>query len=677
MSQTPPSIPGTPPAPPRLRDDPWLTPYLPDLDRRRDKTASLLNQLTENGRVSLTEFSLGHRYYGLHRTSTGWVFREWAPHASAIFLTGDFCGWQQLPELALQRLNAHGDWELQLPLSTLTHGQHYRLDVFWPGGWGDRIPAWSQRVVQDPQSLIFTAQVWDVPPYVWKNSRPRHLPERPLLIYEAHIGMAQETPKVGTYREFQDLILPRIVASGYNAVQIMGILEHPYYGSFGYHVSSFFAPSSRFGTPEEFKELVDTAHGLGLAVIIDLIHSHSVKNESDGISRFDGTLYQYFHEGDRGEHPAWDSRCFDYGKPAVLHFLLSNCRCWTEDYQLDGFRFDGITSLLYFDHGLGKAFTGYDDYFHPGIDEDALAYLALANQLIHTLNPGALTIAEDVSGMPGLAASVEEGGAGFDYRLAMGVPDLWGKLGSDTPDEAWNVETLWHELTSRRAEERVISYVESHDQAIVGGKTFIFRLLDAAIYTGMALSTTNPHVDRGIALWKLARLLTLTTAAHGYLNFIGNEFGHPEWVDFPRAGNQWSYHYARRQWSLRDNPDLKYHALGDFDAAIMHLVGDPAIFAATPYKHYSHVNDQLLVIQRGALLIAFNFHPVRSFTDHAVPAPEGSWELVLDTDEPRFAGPGRLALHQRYQTLTVDGSPQLLLYLPARCALVLARCTSG
>lgn len=670
MSQTTPSPHRAPKDWPRLRDDAWLAPYLTDLDRREKKAADLLLRLTNNGAVTLEDFALGHLHYGLHRTPQGWTFREWAPNATSLTLVGDFSSWQELPAFSCQKINAAGDWELHLPSDAISHGQHYRLHLQWPGGSGERIPAWAQRVVQDPHTLEFTAQVHDAPPHVWQHARPDPS-ARPLLIYEAHIGMAQEEPKVGTYTEFKNNILPRIAAAGYNAVQIMGILEHPYYGSFGYHVSSFFAPSSRFGTPEEFKDLVDAAHGLGLAVIIDLIHSHSVKNEREGLSRFDGTLHQYFHEGPRGDHPAWDSRCFDYAKPQVLHFLLSNCRLWIEDYQLDGFRFDGITSMLYLDHGLSKAFTGYPDYFHPGVDEDALAYLALANQLIHSLNPGALTIAEDVSGMPGLAAPMEEGGAGFDFRLAMGVPDLWGKLGSDTPDEDWNVETLWHELTSRRAEEKVISYVESHDQAIVGGKTFIFRLLDAAIYTDMAFHTTNPHVDRGIALWKLARLLTLTTAAHGYLNFIGNEFGHPEWVDFPRTGNDWSCHYARRQWSLRDNPALKYHALGDFDAAILTLLGDPAIFAAAPWKHYSHVSDQLLAIQRGALLIVFNFNPTRSFTDYQIPAPAGTWELILDSDETRFAGHARLVPYQRHHTLPSLGGPALSLYLPSRSALIL------
>ncbi len=671
MPQPLPPLPATPSPGPRLRDDPWLAPYLSHLDRRRDRAAALHANLTQPSAPTLADMALGHRHYGLHRSPTGWVFREWAPHATALSLVGDFSHWEELPAFALSRKNPLADWEAHFPPDAFHHGQHYRLHLRWPDGHGHRLPAWTQRVVQDPATLAFTAQVWDPSPYIWQHPRPNPS-ARPLLIYEAHIGMAQEHPHVGSYREFQTHVLPRIAASGYNALQIMGVLEHPYYGSFGYHVSNFFAPSSRFGSPEDFKALVDAAHALGLAVIIDLIHSHSVKNESEGLSRFDGTLYQYFHDGPRGDHPAWDSRCFDYAKPQVLHFLLSNCRYWIEDFHLDGFRFDGITSMLYRDHGLGKAFTGYDDYFHPGIDEDAIAYLTLANQLIHSLNPHALTIAEDVSGMPGLAAPQADGGIGFNFRLAMGVPDLWGKLGSDTPDELWNVETLWHELTNRRAEERVISYVESHDQAIVGGKTFISRLLDAAIYTDMALSTHNPHVDRGIALWKLARLLTLATAAHGYLNFIGNEFAHPEWVDFPRLGNHWSGHYARRQWSLRDNPDLKYHALGDFDAAILHLLGDPQTFAATPWKHFSHVADQLLVIQRGPLLLAFNFNPHRSFVDHAVPAPPGLWELILDSDEPRFAGLGRLAPHQSYHSQPSPDGAHLHLYLPARSALVLA-----
>lgn len=667
-----PAPPASAPAParPRLRDDAWLEPWFADLDRRAEKVREMEARLTQNGAVSLEQFALGHLYYGLHRTSGGWTFREWAPNATAILLTGDFCGWREDPAFALRRINDHGDWEIRLPPDALRRGMHYRLRMHWDGGQGDRIPAWTRRVVQDPQTLIFSAQVLDEPPYAWKHPAPDPT-TRPPLIYEAHIGMAQEDGSVGTYRAFRENILPRIADAGYNTIQLMGILEHPYYGSFGYHVSSFFAPSSRFGTPDEFRELVDAAHGLGLSVIIDLIHSHAVKNEVEGLSRFDGSSWQYFHAGPRGDHPAWDSRCFDYGKPAVLHFLLSNCQYWLTEFRLDGFRLDGVTSMLYLDHGLGAGFHSYADYFHPGVDEDALTYLTLANRLIHRVNPKAITIAEDVSGMPGLASPESEGGAGFDYRLAMGVPDLWARLGSAARDEDWHVEEIFHELTSRRPEERVISYVESHDQAIVGGKSFIFRLLDAAIYTDMAIGIHNPVVDRGIALWKIARLLTLAAAGDGYLNFIGNEFGHPEWVDFPREGNNWSTHYARRQWSLRDNPALKYHALGDFDAEILKLLGTAEYFAGPPELLHSHVMHQLLAFRRHRFVFLVNFHPWNSPVDYPVPVPPGKYRLVLDTDEARFAGHARLRPRQEYLSRPVNGGHEILVYLPARSCLVL------
>ena len=654
---------------PALRDDPWLKPYLHHLHRRAEKTAAMRLRLT-GGRESLTEFASAHLYYGLHRTPEGWVFREWAPNATGLFLTGDHSGWQDRPEFAAEQVNAHGDWELRLPAAALQHGMHYRISMHWSGGHGERIPAYTRRVVQDSQTLIFSAQVWDSPAWVWQNPRPDS--SRPPLIYEAHAGMAQEEAKVGTYAEFEQRILPRIVAAGYNTVQLMGVLEHPYYGSFGYHVSSYYAPSSRFGTPEEFKSLVDAAHGMGLSVIIDLVHSHSVKNEVEGLSRFDGTLYQYFHDGPRGYHPAWDSRCFDYGKPAVLHFLLSNCRYWVEEYNLDGFRFDGVTSMLYADHGLGKAFTSYDDYFHPGVDEEALTYLALANEVIHAIAPRAFTIAEDVSGMPGLGAPAAQGGAGFDYRLAMGIPDIWARLASKERDEDWHVEHLYHELTTRRADEKVIAYVESHDQAIVGGKTFIFRLLDAAIYTDMGMNSTSLVADRGIALWKIARVLTLGTAGHGYLNFIGNEFGHPEWIDFPREGNGWSCYYARRQWSLRDNPDLKYHALGDFDSSLMKLLGGPDFLQHPPEHLHSHVSGHRLAFHRSGFIILVNLNPSQSVSDYYIPCPPGTWELVLDTDEARFAGHTRLAPGQRFHSIAAGhGGHEIKVYLPARCALIL------
>ncbi len=546
-----------------FESDPLLRQYEVAIRKRREQVKETEKKLT-GGKISLADFASGHEYFGLHFRNHEWIFREWAPNATAIFLIGDMNQWREEKAFALKRINEQGVWEIRLNEEQLKHGNFYGLRVHWHGGQGNRIPAYARRVVQDPETKLFCAQVWNTTfPYKWK-CHDFQAPSDSLLIYEAHVGMAQEEGKISSYQEFIQHTIPRIVSAGYNTIQLMAIQEHPYYGSFGYHVANFFAASSRFGTPDDLKELVDAAHSSGLAVIMDIVHSHSVCNELDGLSSFDGTPYQYFHNGERGFHKAWDSRCFDYGKIQVIHFLLSNCRFWLDEYCFDGFRFDGITSMLYHHHGLGIDFRFYDQYFDNNVDEDALTYLTLANKVIHEVRADAISIAEDISGMPGLAYPVSKGGIGFDYRFAMGVPDLWNKVLKKPLDEDWHIGYIRHELTNRRKEEKSISYAESHDQAIVGDKTIIHQLINSAIYTHMRIEDEHPGVSRGIALHKMIRFITLATAGNGYLNFMGNEFGHPEWIDFPREGNNWSFHFARRQWHLADDPDLKYQFLCPF-----------------------------------------------------------------------------------------------------------------
>ena len=633
------------------------------------------------GGQALADFASGHEFFGLHRTADGWVFREWAPHAESIWLIGDFNGWQTTPAYRLQREPGTDTWVVSLPVEALRHEQLYALRMQWPGGEGNRLPAYARRVVQDDHTKLFSAQVWhpDVA-YRWQHPDVARL-DAP-LIYESHVGMAQERDGIGTYVEFRENVLPRVVDAGYNAVQLMAVAEHPYYGSFGYQVSSFFAASSRFGTPEELKQLVDEAHRLGLAVIMDIVHSHAAPNEVEGLARFDGTAYQYFHDGPRGRHPAWGSCCFNYGSPGVLHFLLSNCRYWLDEFHVDGFRFDGVTSMLYLDHGLGRALTSYDQYFDGGIDEDAMAYLSLANRVIHDVKPSAITIAEDVSGMPGLAAPEADQGSGFDFRLAMGVTDTWYKLINDTRDDDWNMDLLWHELSNHREDERAISYAECHDQALVGGKTIIFSLADAEMYTNMHVSSQSLQVDRAMALHKLIRLATIITAGDGYLNFMGNEFGHPEWVDFPREGNNWSTFYARRQWSLRDNPELKYFQLGEFDRAMIQLVREGKLLETShPGTLSRHTDDKLLVVQRGSTIVIFNFHPSQSWVDYPLDVPVGNYRLVMCSDDVRFGGFGRLEADQCYRAGTtasrVGELAAMQVYVPARVALVLQREPTG
>ena len=664
-------------------NDPWLKPYEERIRRRMEFTYARERSITQGGDVPLEQFADGHLYYGLHKDSKGcWVLREFLPGAQSVHLIGSFNNWQTMSVWKLKRIDDYGNWEIKISEKMLQHGDLYRLFVHWGHGGGERIPAWATRVVQDSSTGIFSAQVWDPEQsYTFRHTRPAKKATEPLLIYECHIGMSSEEGRVSTYREFQEQVLPRIVDLGYNAIQIMAVQEHPYYGSFGYHVSSFFAPSSRFGTPDELKELIDTAHGLGLKVIMDLVHSHAVRNEVEGLACYDGSRTLFFHEGPRGDHPAWDSLCFDYGRNNVMHFLLSNCKYWLEVFQFDGFRFDGVSSMLYYNHGLGENFTSYADYFNGLQDADAMAYLTLANKLIHQIYPDAITIAEEVSGMPGLASPIEDGGFGFDYRLAMNIPDFWTKLISERPDEEWSPGAIWHELTNRREEEKTISYVESHDQALVGDKTVIFRLADAAMYWHMSHSTRTLEVDRAVALHKLIRLVTASTINGGYLTFMGNEFGHPEWIDFPREGNDWSYHYARRQWSLADNPDLLYHDLQAFDKAMVQLLEDQSEFVDLPLSlRHCHEDEQVLAFSRGDLLFVFNFHPTASYTDYRITAPKGSYHIILDSDETTFGGFGLVDDSIKHQTLRANSEeelPQKLehlsLYLPSRTALVLRR----
>ncbi|MDR1595125.1 MAG: alpha amylase C-terminal domain-containing protein [Prevotellaceae bacterium] len=652
-----------------VKNDSGLEHYASVINKRIEQT--ILKEKDLCGEGALEDVANGHLYYGLHKYHDYWCFREKAPFASEIYFVGDFSEWKISEKYRLNRINKW-DWELKIPADVLHHGDLYKLIIKWQGGEGERIPAYCRRVVQDADTKIFSAQVWEPPKkYRWKHKSPK-TPDYP-LIYEAHIGMSSEKEKVATFDEFRKTVLPRIAEAGYNMLQLMAIQEHPYYGSFGYQVSNFFAPSSRFGTPEDLKHLIDEAHGLGIGLILDIVHSHSVINEQEGLSRFDGTTELYFYPGERGYHSLWNSRCFDYGKNLVLAFLLSNCKYWLEEFKFDGFRFDGVTSMMYRDHGLGRDFTDYSCYFDGNQDDNAIIYLTLANKLLHRLNPDVITIAEDVSGMPGLAAPQADGGTGFDYRMAMGVADFWIKTIVEKPDETWQVGDMYYELCRKRKDEKTISYAESHDQAMVGDKTLIFRLIDSEMYYSMNVFCENLSIDRGIALHKMIRLASLATAGNGYLNFMGNEFGHPEWIDFPREGNNWSYKYARRQWSLRDDTNLRYRFLAEFDKAMISIVRQENFFDYEPFALSINNEAQVLIFKRGDIVFFFNFNPNESFTDYAIEIDKGSYTIILNSDSPTFNGFDRIDENYPYPTHTYYKQQLLKVYLPARTAFVMKK----
>ena len=653
--------------------DPWIKDYENDINLRMNEYEKKKDQIL-SGAQNLSDFANAHHYYGFHKVKTGWIYREWAPNADSLYLIGDFNDWDRHSH-PMKKINDE-DFEIFIKgIRTIPHGSRLKVLVEVNGTISDRIPLYATRVERNENNDF--AMIMQNPrrKFKWTDEEFKTKKDD-LLIYEAHIGMAGEEGKVSSYKEFEKNILPRIKEAGYNTIQLMAIAEHPYYGSFGYQVSNFYAASSWYGEINDLKSLINTAHNMGLNVIMDLVHSHSVKNTAEGINEFDGTDYQFFRAGDEGNHPDWDSKLFDYGKPGVIHFLLSNIKYWLEEFHFDGFRFDGVTSMIYKDHGRGQAFDNYSKYFSMNTDIEAINYLQLANELAREVKADVITIAEDMSAMPGMCLPISKGGIGFDYRLAMGMPDFWEKT-LLKKDEDWDLADLWYELSTHRPEEKRISYVESHDQALVGSKTTIFQLADQEMYWAMDKASDNYIINRALALHKMIRWITLSMGADGYLNFMGNEFGHPEWIDFPREGNDYSYHYARRQWSLMDNNDLKYHYLSDFDKAMLDLSNKYDQLGNTTFRLWMDNDRKVIAFRNKDLVYIFNFHPTNSYESFAVPIHDkGEFKVIMDTDEARFGGKSRISHDYQYRTERLAGTDYdgIKIYLPARTALVLEKC---
>lgn len=660
-----------------IEQDPWLEPSEKDVQERYDRYETKLQEI-ERDFGSLSEIANGYAYFGINYDPKrkGWTYREWAPEANALFLIGDFNNWEQFSH-PLEK-NEFGIWEIFLGenkyKNTFVHGSKIKVLVDSQKGLQYRIPAYITRVIQDEDTKNFSGQLWFSEVFDWTEDHFNIGQIEELFIYECHVGMAQEKEGVGSYLEFAEFILPRIKNAGYNAIQLMAIQEHPYYGSFGYHVSSFYAPSSRFGTPEDLKILIKKAHQMGIGVILDIVHSHTVKNTVEGINQFDGSDGQYFHEGSRGDHPQWDSKLFDYGKPEVLRFLLSNIKYWLNEFHFDGFRFDGVGSMMYYHHGM-ETIDSREKYFRQGVEWDAITYLQLANQLTHQLDTEAVSIAEDVTGMPGLTAPVDDGGLGFDYRLGMGIPDFWIKLLKEYRDEDWNIHEMWHVLNDRLPYVRTVTYAESHDQALVGDKTLAFRLMDKEMYYHMHKDDPDLIIERGLALHKMIRLFTISLGGQAYMNFMGNEFGHPEWIDFPREGNNWNYKHCRRQWSLLDNPDLKYQFLATFDKAMISLIKENKIMSSL-FGNQLNVDEEnkTIAFERNHLILVFNFHSSNSIPDYKFPVPKsGEYRLILNTDDLAFGGHGRIDPNTTYISRNDGSGNKLSIYNTNRTAQVFKR----
>jgi len=671
-----------------IAQDKSLEPYQDSLRYRYEQYRNIKQAICEN-EGGLEKFAEGYKHMmGFMKRDGGVLYREWAPDAKEVYLTGDFNGWDR-GRHGMKR-DDFGRWDIFLPnnpdgSSPIPHKSKLKVSIITPSGMRlDRNPAWAPYCVQNPESFLYDMMYWDPPrgeKYEW-----RHLDhvERPLSarIYECHVGMGSNEPKVGSYREFADNVLPRVKRLGYTSLQIMAIMEHSYYASFGYHVTNFFAASSRCGTPDDLKYMIDKAHSLGLHVLLDIVHSHASSNSMDGLSEFDGTDHQYFHAGEAGHHSQWDSRLFNYGNWEVMRFLLSNLRWWVDEYHFDGFRFDGVTSMLYKHHGIGQSFGGgLGEYFGHHVDMEACVYLMLANDMLHSMyGRFMITIGEDVSGMPTLCRPVEEGGLGFDFRLAMSIPDKWIELLKKVSDDNWDMGNITWTLTNRRWNEATIAYAESHDQALVGDKTMAFWLMDSEMYTNMStFQFPSPVIERGIALHKIIRLVTMGLGGDGYLTFMGNEFGHPEWIDFPREGNGWSYQHARRRWDLADDENLRYKFLYEWDRLLQ--ITEHRFPFLRPNNHQYVVlaenGDKIIAFERGTesrLLFVCNLHPSQSYSDYRIGCFwPGKYCCVLDSDGNNVDGQGRVHWDVVHHSTPSEwnGRPNYLqLYIPARTCQV-------
>ncbi|MEJ4021404.1 alpha-amylase family glycosyl hydrolase [Clostridioides difficile] len=650
--------------------DAYLQPFESDIKKRMKHYEDMKSKILKNYK-DFSSFANAHLYYGFHQTNDGWFYREWAPNADSLSLIGDFNNWNRKSHL-LRKIGS-GNWEIFIPgQNSLPHKSEVKVQVTANGKTFDRIPLYIKRVIQKDFGG-FNGQIWQPKtPFIWTDNDFDLKNITSPLIYECHIGMSTESESIGTYNEFTEKILPKIKKAGYNTIQLMAIMEHPYYASFGYQVSNFYAISSRFGTPEDLKNLINTAHSMGIAVLLDLVHSHAVKNTLEGINEFDGSEHQFFHSGSKGNHPAWGTKLFNYGKPEVIHFLLSNIKFWLNEYHFDGFRFDGVTSMLYCNHGLGVSFDSYEKYFSMNTDIEAITYLQFANELIKEINPNSISIAEDMSGMPGMCIPIKDGGIGFDYRLAMGVPDFWIKTISNLSDEDWDLGKMWYELTTRRPGEKNIGYCESHDQALVGDKTIIFWLADKEMYWNMEINSNNHVINRAISLIKLIKLITFSLAGEGYLNFMGNEFGHPEWIDFPREGNNWSYKYARRQWSLSEDNNLKYKQLLNFDKSMLELTKYSDIFIQNSHELIHMDNDKkILVYSKGKYLFIFNFHPNLIQSVDISKFQNTNYKTILNTDMVEFGGNTKKENLRDYDVYFSSTPPSSKMPIASRTAIVL------
>jgi 1,4-alpha-glucan branching enzyme len=412
--------------------------------------------------------------------AAGMHFAVWAPNAERVSVVGDFNRWNGLSH-PMRSLVPNGLWEIFIP--GLPSGERYKFEIRSKSRRHVLLKAdpYARQFETPPQTASITGGTsgHDWRDEVWLQQRGALQGglDRPLSVYEVHAGSWMRVPEEGnrslTYRELAAKLVPYVREMGFTHIELLPILEHPYGGSWGYQVTGFFAPTSRYGTPDDFRAFVDECHLNGIGVILDWVPGHFPKDEH-GLARFDGTAL-YEHEDPRqGEHQDWGTLIFNYGRNEVRNFLLSSALYWIEEFHLDGLRVDAVASMLYLDYSR-SAGEWVPNRFGGRENLEAVSFLRQLNEVLHTEHPGVMMIAEESTAWPAVSRPVYLGGLGFTYKWNMGwMHDILTYMSKDPVHRRWEHNHLTFSMLYAYNENFILPF--SHDEVVHGKGSMIGKM---------------------------------------------------------------------------------------------------------------------------------------------------------------------------------------------------------
>jgi 1,4-alpha-glucan branching enzyme len=566
-------------------------------------------------------------HLGAHPTPEGCAFADWAPNARDVHVVGDFNDWATGATPLAPRADS-GIWEGRVEGART--GQAYKFRILTRAGqWIDKADPFARRTEVPP----LTASIIHADAYAWADAAwmaqraDRNALDAPQSVYEMHTGSWARVPDEGnrslTWRELADRLPDYLLEHGFTHVEFLPVMEHPFYGSWGYQVTGYFAPTARHGPPEDFKLLVDRLHGAGLGVILDWVPSH-FPADAFALARFDGTPLYEHPDPRRGHHPDWDSLIFDYGRKEVRSFLISSALHWLADYHADGLRVDAVASMLYLDYSRKDG--EWLPNRHGGRENlEAVDFLQQLNSEAYRQFPDIQTIAEESTAWPGVTRAVSSGGLGFGLKWDMGwMHDMLSYMARDPVHRRYHHSDLTFRQLYAGSENFVLAF--SHDE-VVHGKGSLLRRMAGGRWQKMA---------------NLRLLFGSMFAQPGKkLLFMGDEFGQPA---------EWN-HEAGLEWQLLESPPhagvLRWvtdlNRLYASEPALYELDADPGGFEwVVPDDHAQSV---ISFVRRSAagdrvVLAVFNYAPVPRHGYRVGVPVGGEWVEVLNSDAGLSGGSG-------------------------------------